>query len=59
MGFSVTTNATLLKDQDDDLLRSHGFAVSVSLDGAAYVNDRNRRARNGGSGKHRAVAGRP
>jgi uncharacterized protein len=55
VGFSVTTNATLLTDQDVDFLRSHGFAVSVSLDGAAYVNDRNRRARNGGSGFDQAV----
>jgi uncharacterized protein len=55
VGFSVTTNATLLTDQDIEFLRSRGFAVSVSLDGAAYVNDRNRRARNGGSGFNQAM----
>jgi uncharacterized protein len=55
VGFSVTTNATLLTEEDLDFLRRHAFAVSVSLDGAAEVNDGNRRARNGGSGFELAV----
>ena len=50
VGFSVTTNGTLLKTADVRLLRENAFAVSVSLDGAASVNDRHRRARNGVSG---------
>jgi len=50
VGFSVTTNGTLLNGHDLDLLRQHPFAVSVSLDGAADVNDQNRRSRNGASG---------
>jgi uncharacterized protein len=45
VGFSVTTNGTLLTDEDLDFLRVHSFAVSVSLDGAAETNDRERRAR--------------
>jgi len=53
--FSVTTNATLLTEEDLDFLRRHAFAVSVSLDGAAEVNDGNRRARNGSSGFELAV----
>jgi uncharacterized protein len=50
VGFSVTTNGTLLKQYDIDLLRNHAFAVSVSLDGGASVNDRHRRTRAGVSG---------
>jgi len=34
VGFSVTTNGTLLTKADLDLLRDHSFAVSVSLDGS-------------------------
>jgi uncharacterized protein len=49
VGFSVTTNGTLLTRDDLDLLRSHAFAVSVSLDGGAEVNDRDRRGRSGES----------
>ncbi len=49
VGFSVTTNGTLLTKRDLDLLRDHSFAVSVSLDGAGEINDRHRRARNGAS----------
>jgi uncharacterized protein len=50
VGFSVTTNGTLLNAGDLDLLRRHAFAVSISLDGSAEVNDRNRLPRNGKSG---------
>jgi uncharacterized protein len=49
VGFSVTTNGTLLTRDDVDLLRSHAFAISVSLDGGAEVNDRDRRSRGGES----------
>jgi uncharacterized protein len=47
VGFSVTTNGTLLNAHDIEFLREHSFAISVSLDGAADVNDEVRRARNG------------
>ncbi len=40
--FSVTTNATLLEPDDLRLLRTHPFAVTVSLDGPAAVHDRAR-----------------
>jgi uncharacterized protein len=50
----VTTNATLLRDEDLALLRENEFAVSVSLDGNAEVHDRHRPRRDGG-GSH-AVA---
>ncbi|MBZ5594811.1 MAG: radical SAM protein [Acidobacteriia bacterium] len=57
VGFSVTTNGTLLNADDVRLLRERGFAVSVSLDGGAALNDRHRRARNGASGFEAALAG--
>ncbi len=57
VGFSVTTNATLLNDDDVRLLRENAFAVSVSLDGGGALNDRHRRARNGASGFEAAVIG--
>jgi uncharacterized protein len=40
--FSVTTNGTLLTGSDRDLLRSHPFAVTVSLEGDRHVHDRQR-----------------
>ena len=48
--FSVTTNATLLRRADLDLMRSHPFAVTVSLDGASEINDAQRPMRNGRAG---------
>jgi uncharacterized protein len=45
VGFSVTTNGTLLTLEDLDFLRTHSFAISVSLDGSAEVNDHERHAR--------------
>lgn len=42
IGFSVTTNGTLLDDADIELLRSHRFSVTVSLDGGRAVHDRRR-----------------
>ncbi len=42
VGFSVTTNGTMLRTEDLDLLRSHRFAVTVSLDGDRAVHDRRR-----------------
>ena len=40
--FSVTTNGTLLRGDDIALLRAHRFAVTVSIDGGAAVQDRQR-----------------
>jgi uncharacterized protein len=55
VGFSITTNGTLLRDEDITLLRDHAFAVTVSLDGGDEANDRHRRAR-GGSGSYARAA---
>ncbi|HMH53608.1 MAG TPA: radical SAM protein [Candidatus Acidoferrum sp.] len=46
--FSVTTNGTLLRAQDVDLLRSHPFAVTVSIDGGADLQNAQRPAASGG-----------
>lgn len=43
--FSITTNGTLLTDDDVVFLRKHRFAVSVSVDGSENINDAHRRTR--------------
>ena len=56
--FSITTNATLLRDEDVDLLKKHPFSVSVSLDGNQNSNDAQRKmARSRESAYNRALAG--
>lgn len=55
--FSVTTNATLLTDEDCDLLSSFPFTVAVSLDGPEAVNDRQRPDRKGSGSWRRAIEG--
>jgi uncharacterized protein len=59
VGFSITTNATLLTPADLDLLRRDGFSVSVSLDGVGVLNDRHRRDRRGSSSARAIQAVRP
>lgn len=55
VGFSMTTNATLVTAEDADFLAEHRFAVTVSLDGGRAVNDRLRPTR-GGAGSFDRVA---
>jgi uncharacterized protein len=45
--FSVTTNGTLLRDDDAEFFERHSFAVTVSVDGIGETHDRLRPARNG------------
>jgi uncharacterized protein len=40
IGFSITTNGTLLRPADADFFQEFGFAVTVSLDGPREVHDR-------------------
>lgn len=47
MGFSVTTNGTLLTEADGDFFEEHGFAVTVSLDGPREVHDLQRPTKGG------------
>ena len=48
--FSVTTNGTLLRDADIRLLRDHAFAVTVSIDGGAALQDARRPLASGARG---------
>ncbi|WP_250532331.1 radical SAM protein [Caballeronia sp. ATUFL_F1_KS39] len=53
--FSVTTNGTLLNEADRQLLRSHPFAVTISVDGGAATHERLRpffRNSGDGTGSH-------
>ncbi|MGR9263652.1 radical SAM protein [Rhizobium leguminosarum] len=40
--FSMTTNGTLLEDEDIELMRSRRFALTVSVDGDSVVHDQQR-----------------
>jgi uncharacterized protein len=57
VGFSMTTNATLLRPEDAAFLARHRFTVTVSLDGDRETNDRLRPMR-GGVGSFDRVAAR-
>lgn len=56
-GFSITTNATLLTEDDARFLAEHGFSVTVSLDGGKFVNDRLRPTRASAGSFARAARG--
>jgi uncharacterized protein len=45
LSFSVTTNGTLLTEADRALLRTEGFAVTISADGVGASNDKHRKGR--------------
>jgi len=47
MTFSITTNGTQLTGEDGEFFERHGFAVTVSLDGAGAAHDRLRPLRSG------------
>ncbi len=47
VNFAMTTNATLLKDETVDYLRSEDFGIMVSLDGSKKEHDRHRKFQNG------------
>jgi uncharacterized protein len=42
IGFSITTNGTLVSAADADFFEEHGFAVTVSLDGLREAHDAQR-----------------
>ena len=56
-GFSITTNATLVTEDDAAFLAEHGFSVTVSLDGGELVNDRLRPTRGRSGSFARAAKG--
>ena len=47
IGFSMTTNATLLRDEDIALFQQYGFTLTISLDGLKATHDRLRPYRSG------------
>jgi uncharacterized protein len=52
--FSITTNGTLINADDGRFFEEYGFAVTVSIDGAGEVHDRQRPLR-GGQGSYAKV----
>ncbi len=55
LDFSITTNATLLDEQNIAFLQAHRFSIAVSIDGPKAVHDRNR-VTVGGQGTYETVA---
>ena len=47
MGFSITSNGTLMTPEDGEFFERHGFAVTISLDGVADVHDQLRPFKSG------------
>jgi uncharacterized protein len=47
VGFSITTNGTLVEPSDGEFFEKHAFAVTISLDGAGEAHDRTRPFRDG------------
>lgn len=56
IGFSITTNGTLLTASDSEFFERHGFAVTVSLDGLGLINDRLRPFKGGNGSYDRVLA---
>jgi uncharacterized protein len=55
--FSITTNGTLLRDDDADFFERYGFAVTISIDGIGEAHDRLRPTR-GGRGSYERILAR-
>jgi uncharacterized protein len=55
VGFSITTNGTLLSESDAEFFEQHGFAVTISLDGVGETHDRLRPFRGGRPSYQRIV----
>lgn len=47
IGFSVTTNGTMMRPDDGEFFERHRFAVTVSLDGVGSVHDQLRPTKHG------------
>jgi uncharacterized protein len=55
--FSITTNGTVVTEEDASLFTSYPFAVQLSLDGPRSVNDAQRPSKNGTGSYDRALRG--
>lgn len=47
IGYAITTNGTLLTEQDGEFFERHGFAVTISMDGLREQHDHQRPFKNG------------
>jgi uncharacterized protein len=56
VGFSITTNGTLVTAEDGEFFERYGFAVTVSLDGVGAVHDALRPTKGGRGSYDRAIA---
>ena len=56
VGFSITTNGTLLTPEDGAFFEQHGFAVTISLDGLGEVHNQQRPTKAGRGSFERIVA---
>ena len=56
IGFSITTNGTLLRPDDAEFFERYGFAVTISLDGVGDVHDRLRPTKGGRGSYDRVIA---
>jgi len=56
VGFSITSNGTLLTPDDGDFFERHGFAVTISLDGVGAVHDGQRPFKGGRGSYDRVLA---
>ena len=56
IGFSITTNGTLLTADDGEFFERYGFAVTVSLDGVGETHDRLRPTKGGRGSYDRIIA---
>jgi uncharacterized protein len=53
--FSITTNGTLLTEDDGEFFERHGFAVTISLDGESELHDSLRPFKGGGGSYARTL----
>jgi uncharacterized protein len=56
VGFSITTNGTLLNEDDCSFFERYAFSVTVSLDGIAPMHDRLRPTKGGRGSYDRVIA---
>jgi uncharacterized protein len=56
VGFSITSNGTVLTPEDGEFFERHGFAVTISLDGVAETHNQLRPFKNGSSSFDRILA---
>ena len=53
--YSITTNGTLINQEDADFFENYGFAVTISIDGIGEVHDRLRPMKNGKGSYERLI----